>query len=803
MKMPPFLAFCAGILLICPVFADETPGTSEDVTVTAPAATANDTGNVLEKTPSETIFGFPLTPVETPRTITEVSSDVLNQYDIKSVDDLTAVVPGTFTDGYYDVPGAVAVRGSVADNYFHGFRRVENDGTIPTPLGGADTIEVIAGPAPTQYDAGKVGGLLNFEPKSADPNGQYINDYTGGASFTGGSYDYRDGTVEIGAPFTWAGNKAGFYGYAEVVQNDLPDSYFNGFSPASQEGQLTFNSELGDHWSTEAGGQIYSSSGYYQTSGLNRVTQQLIDNGTYITGQAPNIAPPGAQFLSPAVINAATGGNGLEQFISPATGNFGTATANSTLTSSGTTTLSPHTIFVSPLDVADGQTRTGFIDLVREMDNGDKLKLQTFYDDLNARLYVSTGYAADFRAFTSETRASYEFNNQPADWLAIKNDAGLSDRYVSSIDKENYLQGYVVFDRRDLSVGPTPNDIINFPFTTPQNDFDTNVRSNINDTGAFYNTQLEFFKHLDFTGGVRFDMYNVNAIDNGTINFGAPLNTPVNGYATAPSYTLSLSYKLFEGNVIPYVTYANAPSLETEETGGIDPGELVAGDFLSPSNLYETGVKATLIDKTLYATFDAFEQNRTQIVYDTIVGTDTRGYESTLRYAATQQLSFTLAGTVEDTYAQAPGNQSGNGAATFVVPPGYTGIPPASAYGEEYVTSTNLVPGLQGAYRIQEEPSNRLSFFTDYRFIDGFNVLGGVEYFSSTQGKLPYGTVKFPEYALFQVGSSYTFQKLTLGVEIKNLLDTRYYYPVTQTDSDDTAIPGAGRTFKVGLSYKF
>jgi outer membrane receptor protein involved in Fe transport len=38
---------------------------------------------------------------------------------------------------------------------------------------------------------------------------------------------------------------------------------------------------------------------------------------------------------------------------------------------------------------------------------------------------------------------------------------------------------------------------------------------------------------------------------------------------------------------------------------------------------------------------------------------------------------------------------------------------------------------------------------------------------------------------------------------LKNLLYTRYYYPVTQTDSDDTAIPGAGRTFKVGLDYKF
>jgi iron complex outermembrane receptor protein len=69
------------------------------------------------------------------------------------------------------VPGALNIRGTLAENYFRGFKRVENRGTYSTPIGGAAQIEIVRGPPTPIYGAGKVGGMLNFIPKSARDEG--------------------------------------------------------------------------------------------------------------------------------------------------------------------------------------------------------------------------------------------------------------------------------------------------------------------------------------------------------------------------------------------------------------------------------------------------------------------------------------------------------------------------------------------------------------------------------------------------------------------------------------------------------
>src|SRR3712207_4194382 len=95
------------------------------------------------------------------------SALTLERYGVRTVDDLVEVSPGAFTDSYYGVPGSLALRGTLAENYFRGFKRVENRGTYPTPLGAADRVEIVRGPPTPLYGPGKVGGLLNFTPKTA------------------------------------------------------------------------------------------------------------------------------------------------------------------------------------------------------------------------------------------------------------------------------------------------------------------------------------------------------------------------------------------------------------------------------------------------------------------------------------------------------------------------------------------------------------------------------------------------------------------------------------------------------------
>ena len=67
---------------------------------------------------------------------------------------------------------------------------------------------------------------------------------------------------------------------------------------------------------------------------------------------------------------------------------------------------------------------------------------------------------------------------------------GASYRYVQAIGKESFNSGVIALDRRDISVGAMPNDIIDSPFdAVPPGavalGWENDVRSNTGDAGLF------------------------------------------------------------------------------------------------------------------------------------------------------------------------------------------------------------------------------------------------------------------------------------------------------------------------------
>ena len=92
-----------------------------------------------------------------------------------SFDDLVLISPGAFTQSFFGVAGSLDVRGTPGEVYFRGVRRVNNPGNYPTPIGATDRIDIVRGPASPIYGPSKIGGYLNFEPKSARAEtGQYL-----------------------------------------------------------------------------------------------------------------------------------------------------------------------------------------------------------------------------------------------------------------------------------------------------------------------------------------------------------------------------------------------------------------------------------------------------------------------------------------------------------------------------------------------------------------------------------------------------------------------------------------------------
>src|ERR1700676_2511746 len=143
--------------------------------------------SVMQTKPVDSVFGFDKTVLETPRSLTTITSDLLSKTNITGINDLVALTPGSFTQSFFGVAGSLDVRGTPGENYFRGMKRIDNPGNYPTPIGASDSIDIVRGPASPIFGPSKEGGYLNFHPKSAKADAN-DTEPTGDIGFEGGSW---------------------------------------------------------------------------------------------------------------------------------------------------------------------------------------------------------------------------------------------------------------------------------------------------------------------------------------------------------------------------------------------------------------------------------------------------------------------------------------------------------------------------------------------------------------------------------------------------------------------------------------
>jgi iron complex outermembrane receptor protein len=78
------------------------------------------------------------------------------------------------------------------------------------------------------------------------------------------------------------GQEFGYYIYGEIENSG---SYYDNSSVDQNLLQMSFDMDLSDNVRLQFGGMWHDFSGN-QIAGWNRLTQDLIDNGTYVTGTA-------------------------------------------------------------------------------------------------------------------------------------------------------------------------------------------------------------------------------------------------------------------------------------------------------------------------------------------------------------------------------------------------------------------------------------------------------------------------------------------------------------------------------------
>jgi iron complex outermembrane receptor protein len=811
-------AFCLGGVTM-PISAQEIDGPQELAELVS-SGQRDDTFGVLPDIPVESVFGLGLTPLQTPRSVSVITDDMLEQFGVSGIFDLVSFVPGAFSNSFFGIEGSLNLRGSIGENYFRGMKRIENPGNFPTAIGAASSVEVVRGPTPPTFGTGKISGYVNFIPKSSRADtGRYLEDTTGSVTLTLGSWEKKVFSTEIGGPLSLPiGKDAGYYVFAQLESSK---GYYDHFFKENLVLQGSFDVDLTDRLRIQTG-FMYQKFRGTENAGWNRITQDLIDNGTYYRGLGSAIpttpdgriagntllelfqgsgAAPGP-FDQPfyTFIGVNIGGPGQFLFGLPAVipgpdgTNLNRLDANDPLL--GTfTTLPTSKVLIDPLDRGEAEVFLTYFDTILEMENGGVLKNQFFFEIMPDRYKFATyGLSQLFDVSVFENKLTYEHTIEATENITIRNQYLATFRRYESDDKGDFY--FEFFARRDLSQGPTPRDRILTAFENPAlTQWSSQYDSIYSQLGVGLNSLVSIGNNFNLLLGGRID--HVDAKGTG-YQFGRPGTRPIispSDKQTAVAWNASASYTIKE-TIIPYITFARSDTINIDQSGAIPIDVLNAGNMLNTQELVEGGVKVNLIDGRLYGALSVFEQKTADVLDQrgNNLATNTNGWELELRYVPSRNLTLLATATwLSASYAN-PAQAQFN---WFNVPS--VGIDPALVYGGEL---TGNVDGLSFP-KLPQVPNKTFSLIGIYRFDNGFGANISYTHIDKVWADR-IGTITLPAVDLLDASIFYSTERFDVRFTVRNLTNERWFRGnFGFFFGGVTVLPELPRSQEFSVSYKF
>ncbi|MEL6199721.1 MAG: TonB-dependent receptor plug domain-containing protein, partial [Pseudomonadota bacterium] len=581
------------------------------------------------------VFGLDKTLLETPRSASTISADQIARFDIRDIDELVTLSPGVFTQSFFGVAGSLDVRGTAGETYFRGIRRLDNPGNYPTPIGASDRIDIVRGPASVVYGPAKIGGYLNFVPKSSRADGgQYLDETEGAISYTTGSWDRAIVTAEVGGPAEAFGREFGYYGYAEIEDSG---SYYQNSQTDQTLLQLAIDHDVNDVLHIQFGGMYHRYEGN-QIAGWNRLTQDLIDNGTYITGNAQPLDVDGDGSISHTEYDV-----GISQFFfDPASVTQADINPLSALVNTGTAQLDGSQVLVAPDDTLENDVLTLYFDAIFELESGWKVKNQLFYegyDNLNENAY---GFSQFHDSHVIEDKLVIQ-NTWDTDALAFTLQVSPSLRFTDFSHGSDFNNEY--FDRRDLT-GPSTALDRRLLATRSGTDYADRFDGDYINWGLAVVGDFVFDNGFSALLGVRYDDIDVESrsIDADLGIFGDGDAETETDKETGVSWTASLSWETPVG-LIPYVTFSEQSTVIAGQGAEIQTGAIASNGWFDQSELQEIGIKGSFLDDSLYVALSVYEQERTDFNAQAIVTNQsnrTEGAELEARWVVNENLVLTF-----------------------------------------------------------------------------------------------------------------------------------------------------------------
>jgi iron complex outermembrane receptor protein len=768
------------------------------------AGESNDPSGVLP--PPNEMFGLSKAVVDIPRSVSTVSGDMVEKFNINELVDMARFVPSTYTTFSFGIQGGLSVRGGNGDAYYRDMKRINNGPNMPTLIGASDGVDIVRGPPSSVYGAGQVGGYMNYKPKSARAStGRYLDSQTGKISTTFGSWGKRSGTAEIGGPLKIFGKRAGYYAYGQI---DNSDSYYIGSFSRNHILQATLTIDLSDNFRLETGINYQNFHGT-GLAGWSRVTQDLIDNQNYVSGlPARNLDANGdglvsfMEIYSLGNLNITIPASGLKPNLTPAS-MFGLDPATVQ-----TVKLSPRNVLLEK--DAFGRDYIFFVDLVNDKNPNLIFRNKIFVERQSHEKASDIAYYREHEAFVAEERFTVEWHPTfLPEWLKLATVTAANVRYLDTYNgSTNIHQIFNYWDLTRFTDGNYgfANGLHHPELANYQGRIGSSSKSQHVEAGAGVLVDITAFKRLNLTVGSRLDtvygrvqnfpgfsVSNLSTNASGA-NSGNAITLTNAGFfkGSDRKYSLtsaSLSYALFKG-IRPYVTYAQPRTLIPGASGGLSSGTLNSREILQPSELKEAGIKGEFFGGRLFVGVSTFYQFRSSynVTLEEYINTISDGTDVEIRWVPTRK--FNISAAIDWIRRRTS-------------PPSAAGVqvPPATA-GYDFLTQ-----GL-GRYNItlpaaanerSYQPAQVWSVFANYTLGHGFDVSLG----TSRQSSFPSSNlhdIMLPSAQTFSGSIGYTSRKWDVRVSGKNLTDVLYF----QANSGSAGpIPNVGRSIDCKVTWKY
>jgi outer membrane receptor protein involved in Fe transport len=727
--------------------------------------------------PIGSVMGDARSILDTPRSVSSISKELMEQVRIKSVTDFSQFAPGVYTAARYGLATTPMVRGDLAELYFDGQRvKYSRDSVMPS-FNGIEALDIVKGPGSAVYGPQSNGasGYTNFVTKKPYFDKQRTEFSLSYAGITA-DHDYSnlEWQVDTGGPLS------GSTAYRASYLGRTGKTYYQNTKDETQDiyAALThkFDKTLTFNWWIQAYHQTYG-----EVSGINRPTQALIDHSTYLAGKAV-LAGGVYTIANPQLVN-------IKAYKS-AVGTADIAHADRFQTQGVLTKELSATSYIK--NSSYFETRTS-----------DKYEPGITYSE-----YVKTDWNVQNRTEYHGDFKSGSVANSFITGIDLKVERLIS--YQSFFGEEYNFQDL----SKPASLFSNPGTNI-YVFGVPgHNKFGTDIGygnpsgnqdSKLSDAAVFYQHDIKFTSNFSAIVGYRLDHFKADVkspefVDLG--GYGSPgkvyaagSNYNQSGSVNDTSYFLSSVYKMDESTSL-YATYNKVNAvLGSANFGGVGvaantPAALNVA-LKSEATLFELGYKFVLLQNKLYNSVSAYRQVRSDPDrFGNVADRIAKGVEFETVYQQSKSLYVIANFSYQDVFRN-------GGTAIFQSNADYYKLQPNGSYTSK---GGGLTP-VPYSRRYSGAPNWLSSARLNYRFDSGFSLGIGPQ-FTGAQKANGEGTLHIPTQYKLNATVAYTTGPWNYQVNIDNLTN-RHNWTVGDPDFTGNTVIYQEKPLTISFSSRY